>query len=121
MLLVLFRMLTTFPTRFVESPSLLAADSWNCLRWGILKKHSRNLVMLKQTNFTVFLLAWLVPFSHLGFFYMPHCILGPGMAKSHMPWCSNQYIVRLCWPHSNKFRALAEERDSKAFSVRIYV
>jgi len=118
---VLLQMLTTFPKRFVESPSLLAADSWSRLRWGILKKHSRNLITPKQTNFAVFPLAWLVPFSHLEFYYMPHCILGPGMAKSHMPWYSDQYIVRLCWLHSNNFRALAEERDSTAFSVSIYV
>lgn len=106
MSLVLFQMLSTFPTRFVESPSLLDAESQNCLRWGIVKQCFRNLFTPKGTNFSVLSLVWSFPFSHLDF-YVLHPILGLWMAKSSMPLFSNQYI-RVCWLKSNNFRALAE-------------
>lgn len=75
MSLVLFQMLSTFPTRFVESPSLLDAKSQNCLRWGIVQQCFRNLFTPKGTNFSVLPLVWSFPFSHLDF-YVLHPIWG---------------------------------------------
>lgn len=99
--------------RLLELPELRnqAKPAHKPLTWGILKKRSRNLVKLKLIDFEVFPLAWLVPFSHLEFYYMPHCMLGPGMAKVFKP----------IWLRSNNFRAQAEKRDSEAFTVRIDV